>query len=138
MKIKNGFISNSSAASFVVSKDVYPVIWDVALAMIPLRNWGKLDESLIVDIKKYKHEKLVTKGILFSSCNFDTYIHDVHSEYWVATCNNHAFYKLEGFDMPTGTMCNCHELSCPMCQCEKEHWIKYCMRYAYHFERVGI
>ena len=58
MKIRSGFVSNSSSSSFIVSKQFFPTIWDVAVAMISLRNLDS-DQDLIEEIYQgYEWEEI--------------------------------------------------------------------------------
>lgn len=102
MKIRNGFISNSSSTSFIISKDNFSTIWDVALAMIPCRTYGEKGEPFedndeLMEIARWNKEKgnVWTKNLTFPTCNFDTFIHDAGDVWWISTCNNHiGFYKI--------------------------------------------
>ena len=44
MKTRSGFVSNSSSSSFVMSKEVYPSIWDVAIAMLEVRDQDNIEK----------------------------------------------------------------------------------------------
>ena len=94
MKIRVGFVSNSSSSSFMISRKSYKTTKDVALAMIPAREWDG-DEELIKTIEKLGD---FDKPIAFKSCNYDTYISGDKDRFYVFTCNNHSFYDvLEGY-----------------------------------------
>jgi hypothetical protein len=122
MKIRQGFVSNSSSSSFVISSDAYDSVFDVALAMIPHRDWGHQDRKLMAKIRKAmgKGGKKNTQtedpntSISFPTCNFDTYIVKKGEYYLISTCHNHPFYDvLDGQCMMSDELCKelgIHEL----------------------------
>jgi hypothetical protein len=103
MKIRHGFVSNSSTTSFAVHVSEYASVFDVVCAMIPKREYPEdADEKLIKEIKHHLYSGLITKDtpLIFSSCNYDTHIIK-HGEYYlIATCHNHPFDELKGFRGP--------------------------------------
>ena len=102
MKIRNGFVSNSSSSSFIISADSYDSVFDLALAMIPHREWGTSDKKLMAKIrkamgkggKKSKQKLDPNTSISFPTCNYQTYIVKKGNYYLVSTCNNHPFYDV--------------------------------------------
>lgn len=106
MKIRNGFVSNSSSSSFVISVDDFPSVRSLATYMIN----KKIQEDLYTaedykyygesadDIKEYiEYDKKLIKRlknvdenspVSFPSCNYDTYIKRIGDYYLVSTCNN--------------------------------------------------
>lgn len=91
MKFRDGFVSNSSSASFVISKECFSTIWDVAIAMIALRHWECDEEDLdTVFWRKRKGDEC--KALTFPTRNFDTFILDNNDEWWISTCNNHTHF----------------------------------------------
>ena len=100
MKIRNGFVSNSSSSSFIISAEHFPTLRDLATYMINRQigdqeyeessddGWSK---EYIEQNKKYikRLNKLdENQSVSFPSCNYDTYIKRVGDCYLVATCNN--------------------------------------------------
>lgn len=107
MKIRSSFISNSSSTSFIISKEVYKTIWDLAIAMINCRDQDGIDTFGSITWSRTHDEAVLhlragvpIENIKFYSCNFDTYIHDAGNEYWVSTCNNHPFYAALDGQLP--------------------------------------
>jgi len=92
MKIRNGFVSNSSSSSFVVAQSPEcKTVFDVARTMIPARGWTN-DKVLINKLNQLENGPLKMNPdtpILFNSCNFETYIFKVDDIIFVETCNNH-------------------------------------------------
>ena len=87
MKVRAGFVSNSSSSSFVIAKEDFKDMKELAKHML------KAVDSKDVRIKKL--DKLVLsedhwqpKGLSFQSCNYDTYILPVQDFYLITTCNN--------------------------------------------------
>ena len=108
MKIRSGFVSNSSSSSFCISEDAYENVFEVALAMIPIRDWPD-DKKLMAKIRKAmgqggkKSKKSIDPNtpICFTSCNEDTHIFKHEGYYFVSTCHNHPFMDaLEGQTYP--------------------------------------
>jgi hypothetical protein len=94
MKIRQGFVSNSSSSSFVVACSDYDSIWDLAAQMVALREWDS-DERLIEAIyEQHSHGGDDPENISFPTCNFSTFIHREGEHYWISTCNNHPFYTI--------------------------------------------
>jgi hypothetical protein len=89
MKIRKGYVSNSSSSSFIIDESHYDSIFDVAEDMINERKWGEQDKK---DIKKLRKLKIDSNTpISFCTCNYDTYIMRKYGCYLITTCNNHDF-----------------------------------------------
>lgn len=100
MKIRNGFVSNSSSSSFIVHNVSSSM--EVFNLMIPLvkedycdykdgkKAWKK---TLGKNVKRFKQSrgKDFNEGILIPfTCNYETFIYPVKDgECYVETCNNH-------------------------------------------------
>lgn len=52
MKIRNGFVSNSSSTSFAVSINNYPTVRDLAVAMMDIRNsdWDEFSDEEVANL----------------------------------------------------------------------------------------
>lgn len=104
MKIRNGFVSNSSSSSFIVRfSEQYPNTLTIAESMIRNRfdEWREFDED-DEDVTVHPKELQVYKNIerlknsdhnnipmFFRSTNNDTYIMAITDKYaYVDTCNN--------------------------------------------------
>ena len=108
MKIRNGFVSNSSSASFIISKDAYENVFDLSCQMIQHRGKdrggnddgsGFYKEPNVRLCNILENEKLDGRDpdtpVSFPTCNYDTYIARLESgEFVVDTCNNHHFYVM--------------------------------------------
>ena len=95
MKIRNGFVSNSSSSSFIISDQNFPTVRSLAIYMLNQQikerryerysnKWIKYDKQYIKNLEKIDENQPVS----FPSCNYDTYIRKVGDCYLVATCNN--------------------------------------------------
>ena len=89
MKVRQGFVSNSSSSSFIIPEESYKNIFDLAKKMIPVREWSG-DKKLIEKIEKYEKEGMnPNTPICFNSCNYETFIVKLYKYYVISTCNNH-------------------------------------------------
>lgn len=88
MKVRNGFVSNSSSSSFIISNKKFATVSDLAKYMIKQKmqdeGSNKYDKLLIKNLSKIDKNR----NMSFPSCNYDTYIRKVGDCYLVATCNN--------------------------------------------------
>jgi len=96
MKIRSGFVSNSSSSSFIANCDT---VIDTAIEMLPARGWHEIDFAMNDDALMNIFEKLKNipdynddTAITFKSCNYDTYIMKHAGLIFVETCNNHPWY----------------------------------------------
>lgn len=94
MKIRNGFVSNSSSSSFVIDANAHTTM-EVAEEMLDIRTadeWPKCPEKPM--IQKAKHLGVDNNlPIAFKTCNYDTFIFKREGCIFVSTCNNHPFYE---------------------------------------------
>jgi len=108
LKIRLGFVSNSSSASFIVDLEEYPTVFSVAKAMFELiiRN---PEISLDEDDKEFAKielellEQAIKDGVdqdlpIFIPGNYDTCIVKKEYCYDINTNFDHPFWKLTGFD----------------------------------------
>jgi hypothetical protein len=102
MKVRHGFVSNSSSTSFLLSKGGFKNIFDLAEKMVMARqNEGHIDSELVKKIRVGMDEIYIDRnygdaaGIAFRTCNYDTFIVPVGNYYVVATCNNHGWSCLD-------------------------------------------
>jgi len=97
MKIRSGFVSNSSSSSFILRKDDYfPDSYSLAASMIKVREWnndGELVDKLISKVEAGESYP----NISFASCNYDTFIVDEGDYLLCETCNNHAHWNITDY-----------------------------------------
>jgi hypothetical protein len=97
MKIRQGFVSNSSSSSFCIRvSEKFPNVFSLAKHMIRCRNWDKRDKYLLRKINEQKGRDPDSK-ICFPTCNYDTYIVRHGDMFLVDTCNNHDYGLDEKF-----------------------------------------
>jgi len=100
MKIRSGFVSNSSSSSFIISDKSFKSVRDLATYMINVKYEQYIDNDMknkeydAYSITEYNSYINILKNIdenqaiTFQSCNYDTYIKKVADRYLVSTCNN--------------------------------------------------
>jgi len=100
MKIRNGFVSNSSSSSFIMrfGKN-FPDTASIAESMLKDKyddytsdgyiGWQDVAKKAFKNIEKLKKGDDPFMPIYFSSCNYNTYILPLTTEYvLIETCNN--------------------------------------------------
>ena len=103
MKIRNGFVSNSSSSSFIINdNEEFSSVFDIAEYMIPCRDMYENTDELLKRLKE--SDKHPDTPINFGSCNYDTFIYKHKDIYLVRTCNNHEWGKLDQY--PDVEFCN--------------------------------
>ncbi len=96
MKIRNGFVSNSSSSSFVITVSAtFPNVFALAKHMISKREWttGRgNDTELRQNIRNaYTRGMDPDTPLAFSTCNYNTRIMRDGRFLLVSTCTNHEF-----------------------------------------------
>ena len=110
MKVRQGFVSNSSSSSFIITEKKDTVA-KVALAMIRKIEKDYIEEDGKSSIWFAKAEKWLLENLDYDhpvvipwSCNFETWLTHVlnHADrpdgIYVATCNNHSWYDWDDYD----------------------------------------
>ena len=90
MKIRQGFVSNSSSSSFVIQKNAYANVMEIAEQMIRCREWDD-DAKEVARLKKGIPKYGVNHPVSFNTCNYRTYIMPAGEHFLIETCNNHEF-----------------------------------------------
>lgn len=93
MKIRCGFVSNSSSSSFVISKGKASIDSIAKFMIGTMDSWNKRKRDKWIRNLEKRPDK--TLGITFPSCNYDTYITEDEKFFYISTCWNEPFY----FDM---------------------------------------
>ena len=94
MKIRNGFVSNSSSSSFIISDKKFPTVRSLATYMLKQKikesRYNREEEYINYDKEYINNLQNVDENypVSFPSCNYDTYIRKIGDCYLVATCNN--------------------------------------------------
>ena len=83
MKIRNGFVSNSSSSSFIITDDI--TVKELSEKMIPIVDYKpQIDEV----VERLENMENPNKPVRFYSCNYHTYIYKHKDLILVETCNN--------------------------------------------------
>jgi len=102
MKIRSGFVSNSSSSSFVVSAgSACPNVFFLGTKMLEIRNdeWEIKDDNVAYkEIDKLREANSLginpDTPIAFVTTNYDTFIRKVDDKFYVNTCNNQDWSRL--------------------------------------------
>jgi hypothetical protein len=95
MKIRNGFVSNSSSSSFIIDANAHTV-FEVAEEMLDIRtadDWPECPEKPMIQKARSLGVDENTP-IAFKTCNYDTFIFPYQQALFVSTCNNHNFHGM--------------------------------------------
>ena len=97
MKIRSGFVSNSSSASFIISAKSFPNVFALAKHMISKREWEGVAWTIGDKALKQRVRVAEDQGmdpdtpICFNTCNEETHIVREDDVFLVSTCHNHDF-----------------------------------------------
>lgn len=92
MKIRLGFVSNSSSSSFIAYRTNYPNTFAIAEAMLKIRqrrydSWRKFHE--LEKIRMAQEKKLNCDiPVTFATYNYDTFITPKADRFIISTCSN--------------------------------------------------
>jgi len=99
MKIRNGFVSNSSSSSFIISTDKFKSVRELATYMLHKKIEDEEDyvSDNVIEINENNYNNVYIERlnnidenspVCFPSCNYSTYIKMVGDVFFVSTCNN--------------------------------------------------
>ena len=119
MKIRNGFVSNSSSSSFVIplNNGTFDCVADIALHMIPKRAVEDDDDVMYNIHRRLELGMESNHPISFNSYNFNTFIVKTDGGFFVSTCNNHDWeFEVGGMSYDDDQE---HYILCEMPYCHK-------------------
>ncbi len=98
MKIRSGFVSNSSSSSFIVKVGApFDTALAIAKYMIPAREWEN-DSDLVKKVETLEKIGANPTAVSFKSCNYDTFIAKIE-DYFLIETSHHGDWDLHGFSV---------------------------------------
>jgi len=99
MKIRSGFVSNSSSSSFIVKVgEPFDTALEIAKHMISKRGW-ETDAELLAKAEILEKQGKNLDAVTFRTCNYDTFISKIDGYFLIET-SHHGDWELHSFSIP--------------------------------------